>query len=64
MLTEKDHLLIETTVSEKIVPEIKAHIPGFLGFLLRKIWPNLNEKIVKLIEGVVKVILEAHLKRK
>lgn len=62
MLTEQDESLIQESVSDKIIPEIKASIPSWVGWVIRIIWPKLDEKIVKLITVIVKQILERHQK--
>lgn len=57
MLTQQDNADIQDQVDNKIIPDIKKAIPGIIGFLLRTIFPKLNEKIVEAIREVVIIIL-------
>lgn len=60
MLTEKDEIIIQSRVSNEIIPEIKSQLPGVVGWLLKTIWPKLNDKVIYLVTSIVKQILERH----
>lgn len=52
---EKEY--IEQEVKSVLMPEIKALLPGFLGFLIRAFFPKLEKRIIDGIILIVEAIL-------
>lgn len=48
---------LEIEVKTSIMPEIKAHIPIFLGWILKAIFPKLELRLIELITKIVDNIL-------
>lgn len=62
MLTKTDEQYIQDQVDFKIMPEIKNAIPGIVGWLISRVFPRLNQRIVAAIKDVVLFILERRAK--
>lgn len=50
--------IIELQVKQVIMPEMKALIPGILGFLLRLIFPKMEEKLIEKIKDLFEALLK------
>lgn len=65
MLTQEELDFIQSENNNKIAPAIKAELGGLFGWVLKKVFPKLNEKIRALIVDIATAIIEARLgKRK
>lgn len=53
---EKD--FIEMEVKVNLVPEIKAMIPTLIGWILRAIFPKIEQRIITFITNIVEFILQ------
>lgn len=49
--------LIEIEVRKVIMPEIKALIPGIIGFLLRALFPKMEAKLIDKIKELFELLL-------
>ena len=56
-MNEQEKQYIETEVQVTIIPEIKASIPTWIGWILRAVFPKLEVKLVILISRIVELIL-------
>lgn len=50
--------IIELQVKEIIMPEMKALIPGLLGFLLKMIFPKMEAKLIEKIKELFEALLD------
>ena len=48
---------IETEVQVTIMPEIKASIPTWIGWILRTIFPKMQAKLIERVKSIVELIL-------
>lgn len=58
-MREQEEQRIENLVKHNIMPEIKALIPGVIGFLLRTIFPKMEVKLIEYIKALFERLLIA-----
>lgn len=57
-MREIEESIIELQVKEIIMPEIKALVPGLVGFILRAIFPKMESKLIEKIKELFEALLE------
>ncbi len=58
-MTVEEEQFIEQEVKISVMPEIKALIPGFIGILLRWIFPRMEKKVADRIKEILKALLSS-----
>lgn len=56
-MTTEEKEFVFAEVKTSIMPEIRASLPSFIGWILRAVFPRLEIRLVILIERIVELIL-------
>ena len=57
-MREEEKIMVQNRVKTKLIPSIKRVIPGFLGWILKKIFPRLEQIIIIEILEILDLLLD------
>ena len=58
-MTVEEEQFIEQEVKVSVMPEIKSLIPGFIGIILRLIFPRMEKRVADKIKIILKALLSS-----
>lgn len=57
MMQDNEISLVKKQVKDDLIPEIKKLIPGVIAFILRKVFPKIEDKVVAFILKIAEVLI-------
>ena len=61
MMQDNEISFVKKQVKDDLIPEIKKLIPGVLGFILRKVFPKIEDKVVAFILRIAEALIVGRL---
>lgn len=57
-MREQEEQYIKHEVKTVVMPDIKAMIPGFIGFILRTFLPKIEKRLIEHIMRIAQMLLD------